>query len=102
TNRVTPNKVTASFYSNLTNAIGQDPTVYYRLIAQLGTVAGNNDFTNQINLNYANLGTNYGTNLVSWDLDQFTAVTFFTNVAERLFKAQFNDFNPPNITNIAS
>src|SRR5204862_6277458 len=88
------NKSTINFDNDLTDAIGRDPSVYYRLIAQLGTDTGVSDFTNKINLNYANLGTNYATNLVSWDLDQNTAVTFFTNVAERLFRAQFNDFNP--------
>ena len=92
TNSYSPNRVTPQFYSNLTNAIGSDPEAYYRLIAQLGTDSGS-DYHDRINLNYVAVGTNSASDFISWDATPDLAVTFFTNVAERIFRAQSNEFN---------
>ena len=100
------NKVTLDFYTDLTNAIrrlnslGQtNGSVYYRMLAQLGTQPGS-DVNDKINLNYADRhanipGTNfYATNFVAWDAAPELAVAFFTNVAQRIFLAQSNELNP--------
>lgn len=92
------NKVTSDFYYRLVNAISNNPSVYYRLTAQLGTDSGD-ELRDRINLNYADEhanipGTNYSaTNFVAWDSSPTLAVAFFTNVAQRIFLAQSNEFN---------
>lgn len=103
---VVSNKVTLDFYNHLTNAltrqnfIGQtNGSLYYRMLAQLGTDSGS-DVHDKINLNYADEhanipGTNYSpTNFVAWDSSPILAAAFFTHVAERIFLAQSNEFNP--------
>jgi hypothetical protein len=92
TNLFSPNKVTLNFYRNLTNAIGLDPTVYYKLIDQLGTDTAS-DYHDRMNLNYVAIGTNSAEDFIPWDFDSINAVTFFTNVAQRIFLAQSNEFN---------
>jgi hypothetical protein len=91
-----PNATPPQFRDNLTNAIGQDPHAYYRMIAQLGTDPGT-DFEDRIHLNYVDHHATFTnlsvTNFVSWDATPELAVAFFTNVAERIFLAQSNDFN---------
>jgi hypothetical protein len=95
------NKVTYDFYQTLTNTLAGQPagSAYYRMMAQLGTQTGS-DFENRIHLNFADRhanipGTNYSvTNFVAWDAAPELAVSFFTNVAQRIFLAQSNEFNP--------
>ena len=97
----TTNIVTSQFATNLIRAINgyapdrirPDPSLYYRLISQLGTDTGS-DYHNRINLNYAAIGTNSASDFVPWDANPALAVAFFTNVAERIFLAQSNEFNP--------
>lgn len=100
------NKVTEDFYYHLTNALTREISpgvtngaLYYKLLAQLGTQTGS-DFNEKINLNWADKnaqipGQSYSpTNFVGWDSSPALAVAFFTNVAERIFLAQSNEFNP--------
>jgi hypothetical protein len=95
------NKVTYSFFEGLTNTLAGQPngSAYYRMMAQLGTQTGS-DFENRIHLNFADQhadlpGTNYSvTNFVAWDASPELAMSFFTNVAQRIFLAQSNEFNP--------
>jgi len=113
TNIYAPNQVTMDFATNLLRAINGwpadnivgDPTCYYRMIAQLSTDTGS-DLDDRININYADWHADDGsgfeyapTNFVSWDASPALAVSFFTNVAERIFRAQFDEFNPINATN---
>lgn len=93
TNSYSPNKVTFDFHRRLTNAIALDPTTYYKLIDQLGTDTGS-DYHERMNLNYAAIGTNSAEDFIPWDSDPTNAVAFFTNVAQRIFLAQSNEFNP--------
>jgi hypothetical protein len=94
-------KVTNNFYQNLYYAItgsppdniAGDPISYYRMLAQLSTDTSS-DFHDRINLNYAAVGTNSASDFVPWNATPELAVTFFTNVAERIFLAQSNEFNP--------
>jgi hypothetical protein len=110
---VRSNKVTVDFYSNLTYALTREispgvtnGTLYYKMLAQLGTQTGS-AFDEKINLNWADKnaeipGFSYSpTNFVPWDASPVLAVAFFTNVAERIFRTQSNDFNPPTVTNLA-
>jgi hypothetical protein len=104
-NMVPPNHTTKDFTNNLWRAINGyapdsivgDPISYYRMIAQLGTDTGS-DFHDRINLNYVDEHATWTnltvTNFVSWTNSDALAVTFFTNVAERIFLAQSNEFNP--------
>jgi len=93
------NKATYGFYLGLSNTLAADGSAYYRMMTQLGMNTGS-DFENRINLNFAdkhaNLpGTNFSaTNFVAWDASPELAVAFFTNVAQRIFLAQSNEFNP--------
>ena len=101
------NKVTREFSENLSNATvrlnvaGQpNGALYYKLLAQLGTQTGSDDTRGKIHLNFADQnadlpGTNFhATNFIAWDSSRELAVAFFTNVAERIFLAQSNEFNP--------
>ncbi len=100
---VRSNKVTVDFYSNLTSYITRqlapgetNGSGYYKLLAQLGTQTGS-DVNEKINLNWADFHAGLGyspTNFVGWDSSPALALAFFTNVAERIFLAQSNEFNP--------
>ena len=56
------------------------------------------DINEKINLNFADFARAFtnlaATNCVGWDSSPELAVTFFTNVAERIFQLQSNEFNP--------
>jgi hypothetical protein len=103
------NKVTYDFYETLTNTLAGQPngSAYYRMMAQLGTQTGS-DFENRIHLNFAdrhaNLpGTNYSvTNFVAWDSSDELRLAFFTNVAQRIFLSQSNEFSTPTNLTIRS
>ncbi len=100
------NKVTYSFYSNLTNALARDSngirgtngSLYYKLLSLLSTDTGS-DAHDKIHLNFADKHarlpsfTYDPTNFVSWDATPELAVAFYTNVAERIFLAQSNELN---------
>ena len=93
----TSNKVTYDFFSSLTNAISRDTngSLYYKLLAQLGTDTGD-EINNRIHLFYADhhAGPGYApTNFIPWDSSPELKLAFFTNVAQRLFLAQSNEFN---------
>jgi len=106
-------KVTNAFLTNLTRAIygyapdgiQANPLAYYRMIDQLGTDTSS-DYHERINLNYAAIGTNSAEDFIPWDANPVLAMMFFTNVAERIFQAQLDEFNPitngVRITNILS
>jgi hypothetical protein len=95
------NKVTEDFYYRVTNALTRqispgvtNGSLFYRMLAQLGTQTGS-DINKKINLNFADFHVGYSpTNFVAWDSSPALAVAFFTNVAERIFLAQSNEFNP--------
>ncbi len=97
------NKVTRDFFNTLSNTLAADGTAYYRMLAQLGTDTGS-DLESRINLNFADKHANFpntnfhATNFVSWDASLDLAVAFYTNVAQRIFRAQSNEFN--TVTNI--
>ncbi len=92
------NKVTYGFYEGLSNTLAADGTAYYRMLAQLGTDTGS-DVESRINLNFADQharipNSSYSaTNFVTWNSTPALAVAFFTNVAQRIFLTQSNDFN---------
>jgi hypothetical protein len=101
------NHVRRGTYSNLVTAINSpspftgetNGNLYYKLLAQLATQTGS-DINEKINLNFADFhaeipGFTFSpTNFVGWDSSPALAVAFFTNVAERIFLAQSNEFNP--------
>ncbi len=98
------NKVTHEFYMGLSNTLANDGLAYYKMLAQLGTQTGS-DVENRINLNFVDQHADFAnlraTNFVGWDSSTNFAVAFFTNVAERIFLAQSNEFNPLQTNQVA-
>lgn len=96
-------KVTNDFLLNLYYAITGspsasipgDPVAFYKMLAQLSTDTGS-DYHERINLNYADGHVGEAvTNFVSWTNSPGYAEAFFTNVAQRIFLVQSNEFNAP-------
>ncbi|MCF7668916.1 MAG: hypothetical protein K9N48_03965 [Verrucomicrobia bacterium] len=84
-----------NFRNRLLSA-GEQPSTYngntfYRMLGQIG-VDSKPDVEGKININYANLASDYPTESVDW-----RPVQFFTNAADRLLRTHFNF----GITNIS-
>ena len=106
------------FTNRLAQASTNDPALFYRLLAQLGTDSAAEPLTNKLHINYVNQpvtpavlakiqaqypnfssisDTNLSpTNFVPWDLPLVPelSVQFFVTAAQRLFQEQFRQFNP--------
>jgi hypothetical protein len=100
-------KVTNTFLTNLLHAMHGDaggtiqptPRAFYKIMSQLGFDTGS-DYDNRINLNYADEHADDGSGkayvadeFFSWSSNAALRTAFFTNVAERIFLAQSNEFN---------
>ena len=95
------NKTSVGFVNRLNDAVNQDGSVFYRMLAQLTTDSAPEP-TGKINLNYDTTLGKTATDFVSWDAQAVVpappdaaaqgSVRFFTNVAAQLFALQSKDF----------